>query len=107
MSRRPLLPPQPFLGALLRRTVLAWFFLRFIATRGLDGSGLASPAELAGTLTGQAWVVAFVLAAVWIDLRRRGETVFLANLGFGKARVAGLILAVCFTLEVALGLLVA
>lgn len=53
-------------------------------------------------LAGTPWVVLVLLVAVRVDTERRGEAVFLANLGYGFRQLAGVTTALVLVLEVAL-----
>lgn len=62
----------PFRNAYLVRGALVWLVVRLAA-------GLANLATL-NTLQG-IWVLVVVAVGVWLDARRRGEDIFLGNLG--------------------------
>jgi hypothetical protein len=85
VSMRPVtLPPPPFRGTLLRRAAGLWLLLR----AGIVAVGLLlnlAPLDQLVFLTAAAAGFVVLLAA-WLtmfDARRRGETLWLANLGVG------------------------
>ena len=88
------LPPRPFTRAILARTTWLWLGIH-MAGAALSG---AFTVNVAATL----WVWMFTLAGVLLTTRRRGELLILANLEFSPLRIAGLVLAWCAVLDVAL-----
>lgn len=90
-----LLPPRPFLDTITLRVALLWLFLHAVAWVGPDGGGATPLGPPASALL----VCAAVLVVMRVELWRRSETVFLANLGCPFARVAGFVIAECTALE--------
>lgn len=94
------LPPVPFLTTLLWRGFVLWGFVRGFSAFGLLSLG-AAPADVRALST---WstitVVAVVIALVRIEMSRRGELVFLANLGHSFARCAAIVGGECLGFEV-------
>lgn len=96
------------------RGVGLWVAVRLLVALGMlmAAAGLASAgsplrdAVRPGPLDG-AMAVAAVALLAWLDARRRGETVLLANLAVSPAAGAGLALAAAIPLEAALLLAVA
>lgn len=86
-----LVPPQPFLGLLLRRATVLWIFSRvFIAFYAVVvlGGGLSVLPETAclGLTTSVALTVLLAGLTV-LDVYRRHEVILLANLGGSRLGV--------------------
>jgi len=75
------LPPSPFLGRLIYRSVAFWLLGRIMLA--LSFALMAQPALELRPVTRIA-LLAVVGVAVWLDLRRRGEEVILTNLGVSR-----------------------
>ena len=103
-----LLPPAPFRGALVRRTALVWVGLHFAFALAIlwdGGGGMRTPGAADAVRLhplAVSWLLAGVVLAVHLDVVRQGEGIFLANLGYSRARLTGLVLLVAGVLEVAL-----
>jgi hypothetical protein len=95
-----LLPPRPFLGSLALRVALVWGFFRGVSMYGVALSEGPYP----GSLGAAALVVIPVLIAVRVDMGRRSELIFLANLGHSFVGIATGIVAECLALEALLRL---
>lgn len=84
------------------RTVLVWAILRGLSVFGaaliFGGSGGA----VLGSLRVVLLVDAVVVAAMFIDMMRRSELVFLANIGCSFRDIAVAVVAICILLEAAL-----
>lgn len=99
---RDLLPPRPFLDSLMIRTILVWVFLRLASMvgtsmdAGIQSSGLAGPVALALLLD------PLVVLVLFIDMTRRSELLFLANLGRSFRGMAAVVVTMCLLLETAL-----
>lgn len=104
---RPFLPPAPFRGTLLLRVGVVWAVLRAVALSGMGGLGASIWMTPAQFLAGTPWVVLVLVVAVRIDTERRGEAVFLANLGYGFRHLAGLTAALGLVLDVVLAVALA
>jgi hypothetical protein len=100
-----LLPPQPFLGAILTRAAVLWIVLRIALTIGSTGGagGEANPLVL-GTLLSSVSIV-IIATVLWIEMARRGESVFLANLGYSFRHTILIVSVQCVTFEIVLGLI--
>ena len=103
---RRLLPPRPFLDAIAIRVALLWLFLRGATGLGSAGSGDPFPESLAGPPITAPFLVSAIVLVLWVEMRRRSELVFLANLGHSFGRIAVFVAAECFAFEVALRLAV-
>lgn len=80
---------------------MLWAVLRALGTVGLGMAGGSMVMAPAVYLVGTPWVVLVLLAAVWFDTERRGEAVFLANLGYGFRRLALAVTAAVVALDAA------
>jgi hypothetical protein len=100
-------PPRPFLVPIAARAALLWTFLHAVAVVGGGPEGVPVSNSIAGTPAAGALILAVVLIVMRIELWRRSEVVFLANLGCSFARVAAFIALECAVLEAALRLTVA
>jgi hypothetical protein len=98
-------PPPPFRGALLRRAAGLWLLLRAgIVVLGslLD---LAPPAQLVFlTAPAAGFLVLLVIWLTLFDARRRGEVLFLADLGVAPDALVLLALAPPLVAELVLRL---
>jgi hypothetical protein len=94
---RRLLPPRPFLDVIARRTLLLWAFARGVTWMGteavVDSASLVGPPVLSVAVTG------VVLLVTRIEMGRKSERLFLANLGWSLGRLAALVAAECVALE--------
>lgn len=99
-----------FTRALLTRSLLAWLFARALITLGSAAARgalqLPAPRHPLFLSPGAALLlVAIVGAAGWVYARRNNEDVFLLGLGYGRARLVGLLAVPPLLLEVTLGVL--
>jgi len=99
-----MLPPRPFLDVIARRALVLWMFARGASWAGSDAFGAAYPASLVGPPILSVAVIAVVLLVVRVEIGRRSERLFLANLGCSLVRVAVFVTAECAALESALRL---
>ena len=100
------LPPRPFLDTILTRVALVWLALHMFSAGFAAMSGGSFSEGLAVGPAGIIWIWGVVLIALRLDLERRSESVFLANLGHSVTRISFLALLECSVLEAGLGLLV-
>lgn len=100
----PLLPPRPFLDAIVTRVLVLWLFLH--AASGLGsaavGMGTPFPQSLIGPPLGTLWIIAVIVLVVRVEMWRRSEIIFLANLGHSFFRIALVIIAEFLLLETGL-----
>jgi hypothetical protein len=66
--------------------------------------GVSGPAALTGPWITVPVVMLFVMLAVCLEMWRRSELVFLANLGYSFGRIAALITVQCVVFEVVMRL---
>jgi hypothetical protein len=95
------------MGTIAARAALLWAFLHVVSLIGGTEGGVPSQGSAAGTLPAAALILAVVLIVMRIELWRRSEIVFLANLGCSFNRVALFVGLECAVLETALRLTVA
>ena len=76
----PGLPPHPFSTAVWIRVAAVWTFIRLAAAGVEVDAGVSFTESLTGPSLGAVWTIAFVLIALRVELGRRRELVFLANL---------------------------
>jgi hypothetical protein len=101
LSPLRLLPP-PFLRTLALRVTILWAFLR----GGISvGFSLAAPGVEQVSPEARVGVIGVTALIVWIEMTRRSELLFLANLGYSVPRVAAFVVAQCVGFEVLLRLL--
>lgn len=99
LTSLPRLLPRPFLHSLAIRVTLAWVLLRGAVS---VGSSTLSPHPVVGV-----FLTPIVVVALWFDMSRQSELVFLANLGHSFLRIATFIVIQCLALEAILALIVA
>ena len=92
-------PPSPFLGAVLARAIWIWGALHVVGAAYQIGSGMPVVNTHWTSLFATLWIWGFTAMGVHLLTNRRGESLILANLGFSKVLVAGLVLALCAVLE--------
>ena len=98
-----ILPPRPFLDAIVVRVLILWLFLH-----GASGWGSAAmldipfPQSLIPSPTGTLFLIAVIVVVVRLEMGRRSEIVFLANLGHSSGKIALLVVAACLVLETGL-----
>ena len=106
MSTRILLPP-PFRRPAVIRTATLWLFLRGVSTSGaVELTGLPLADALRPGVLSYLWMAAFVSGAVWIDMVRRDETVFLANLGISSGHALAFVGAQSLVMDFILRLII-
>ena len=92
------LPPRPFLDSIVFRSVLLWAFVRVLVAAGSVTEGTPSGSLLAESVTG-VLVCGVVLLALRVELRRRAELLFLANLGVSFFQIGAVVTTTCAALE--------
>jgi len=89
----PSLPPLPFLARILLRAAVVWVGLRGTL---LLLFGLVIPVPLAAVA-----IAGIATLAVFLDLRRRHELLFLGNLGVSDVVIFGLSAVIPVAAEIA------
>jgi hypothetical protein len=108
-------PPRPFLDGIVLRTVIVWAVLRSAgavgttalmqrmgAVGGDAGAGGSFVQHLAPNPISFLWIWGSVTIVLGVELARRKESAFLANLGISFSRVAAFAFALCALLDLAL-----
>jgi hypothetical protein len=98
---RRFLPPRPFLESFAVRVVLVWAFLRAMS---LVGASAEAGTTVLGPLPVALLVAPIVVVVMFIDMTRRSELIFLANLGRSFRGMTLVILAICVLAETVLRL---
>lgn len=93
-------PPRPFLDALAFRGVVLWFVARAVIGAGSAATAGPDARSMTALLLVGSTVTAVVLATSWFEMWRRGELLFLANLGFAFRHVAVFLSLLCALMEV-------
>lgn len=92
-------PPRPFLDALAVRGFVLWCVARAVIGAGSSAAAGASLSSATSLVLVGSTVTAVVLATNWIEMWRRGELLFLANLGFASRHVAVFLVLLCGLME--------
>ena len=114
-TRNALPPPSVillphFTRALLVRSLLAWLFVRTLITAGSAAPRgalqlPAPPHPLFISPRAALAIVAVCGVVGWVYARRANEDVFLLGLGYGRARLLGLLMLPPLLLEAVLGVI--
>lgn len=99
---KPMLPPRPFLDVIVIRVLVLWLFLHAASGLGSGRMGIPYPQAMIGRPIGTVWIIAAIILVVRVEMWRRSEIVFLANLGHSFLRIALLVIAECLLLETSL-----
>ena len=102
-----ILPPRPFLDAIFGRVLVLWLFLHGVSAVGSSPAPAASPQSPVGSPITILWIMAVIILVLRVEMGRRSELLFLANLGHSFRRIALVICVECLVLEVGLRLAVA
>ena len=90
------------MDAIVLRVLFLWLFLRAVATAGSAAMEVPFPQSVVGPPLGTLWLIAVIILVVRVEMWRKSELVFLANLGHSFGRVTLIVLGECFVLEVGL-----
>ena len=101
---RSMLPPRPFFEVIALRAFLLWAFVRAVTYAGSASLTIGDPVSPVGGPPLSLAVFVVVLLVTRIELARRGERLFLANMGCSFTSVATLMAIECAALETALRL---
>jgi hypothetical protein len=96
------LPPNPFRRSLLARATWLWGALHVVGAVGAGAYGQPLVGPVWSSVVGALWIAGFTAFGVHTLARRRGEALFLANLGHSPLRTAALSIAWCLVLETGL-----
>ena len=98
-----LLPPRPFLDAIVVRVLVLWLFLHAATGYGLTAMiETPFPQALIPSPVATSFLIAVIILVVRVEMGRRSEIVFLANLGHSFRRIALVVVGECFVLEATL-----
>ena len=89
------------------RVLVLWVFLHVVSAVGSSASVTPVAQSVAGPLLGVPWIIGVVVLMVRVEMGRKSELLFLANLGHSFRRMALVVLGECLVLEVGLRLAVA
>ena len=95
-----------FTRSLLARSLLAWAFVRVLATAAGSAGVAPPPNPLQLVPWAAVLVVATVGVAGWVSARRRNEELFLLSLGYGRVRLLATIVALPALLELVIAVAV-
>lgn len=101
------LPPRPFLHTLLLRVAVVWAFLHGVLLAGSRVTGVPFPRSVTGSASAAVWVTVATVLVVCLEMRRNGELIFLANLGYSSRRIAAVAAAQCLLFDFGLRLTLA
>ncbi len=90
------IPPRPFLDMILWRVAILWLVLRVVA--GFAAQEADAPGPTVQILS-VGWIWLVVVIALKVDLSRRHESVFLANLGHSFPQISILAIGECVVFE--------
>ncbi|HIF06610.1 MAG TPA: hypothetical protein EYQ64_06545 [Gemmatimonadetes bacterium] len=97
-----MLPPRPFLDSLVLRVLVMWLFLRGVSYGGSAAMGIPYPQSPIGSPTGTVFLTVVIIFMVRVEMWRRSETLFLANLGYSFRGIALAAFCECVVLEAGL-----
>ena len=97
-----MLPPRPFLDAIVIRVLILWLFLHAASAGGSAQMEIPYPQSVIGSPYGSLWIIGAIVLVMRVEMWRRSEIVFLANLGHSFRRIALLVVGECLLLEAGL-----
>ena len=85
------------------RVLVLWLFLHGAsAWGGTEMLEIPFPQSLIPSPIATVFLIAVIVVAVRLEMGRRSETIFLANLGHSFRRIAAAVVAMCLVLEAGL-----
>ena len=85
------------------RVLVLWLFLHAASGYGLTAViGTPFPRSLIPSPIGTFFLIAVIILVVRVEMRRRSEIVFLANLGHSFRRISLVVVGECLVLEASL-----
>jgi len=98
-----ILPPRPFLDAILVRVLVLWLFLHAAGGSGaIMMAGTPLPLSLILNAGSTFFLIAVIVLVIRLELRRRSEIIFLANLGHSFRTISLVVVGECLLLEAGL-----
>ena len=102
-----LLLPRPFLDALVLRVLALWLFLHAASSAGAAVLEVPYPQSVVPTASGTIFLIAVILLVVRVEMGRKSEIIFLANLGHSFRGISLVAVLECLAFEVVLRVAVA
>ncbi len=91
------------MDAIVIRVLVLWLFLHAASGYGSTAIiGTPFPQSLIASPIGTLFLIAVIILVVWVEMRRRSEIVFLANLGHSVRRISLVVVGECLVLEASL-----
>ncbi len=99
-----MLPPRPFLDAIVVRVLVLWLVLHAATSYGaaLGTEAPPFPQSLVANQVATIFLIAVIVLAVRLEMGRKSEIVFLANLGHSSRKIVLVVIAECLVLEAGL-----
>jgi hypothetical protein len=95
-----ILLPRPFMNTLLVRVLVLWLFLHGLEQLGASVQpGDPGAGSWVGTLLSMTLRISLVVLVVRVEMGRKAEIIFLANVGYSFRGVALLVFFECLVLE--------
>ena len=93
------------MDAIVVRVLVLWLFLHAVTSYGLTAMiETPFPQALIPSPVGTSFLIAVIILVVRVEMGRRSEIVFLANLGHSFLGIALVVVAECLVLEATLRL---
>ena len=91
------------MDAIVIRVLVLWLFLHAASSYGSTAIiGTSFPQSLISSPIGTFFLIAVIILVVRVEMRRRSEIVFLANLGHSFRRISLVVVGECLLLEAGL-----
>jgi len=91
------------LDAIVIRVLVLWLFLHAASGYGSTAIvGTPFPQSLISSPIGTLFLIAVIILVVRVEMRRRSEIIFLANLGHSFRRISLVVVGECLLLEASL-----
>ncbi len=98
-----ILPPRPFLDAILVRVLVLWLVLHAATSFGaIMMTGTPLPQSLIPSAGSTLFLIAVIVLVIRLELGRRSEIVFLSNLGHSFRGIVLVVVAEFLVLEAGL-----
>lgn len=91
------------MDAIVIRVLVLWLFLHAASGYGSTAIvGTPFPQSLISSPIGTLFLIAVIILVVRVEMRRRSEIIFLANLGHSFRRISLVVVGECLLLEASL-----
>ena len=88
------------MNTLLLRVLVLWLFLHAVSWMGSSvAPGVQVPGSWIGGLVSTTWQIALVVFVIRVEMGRKSEIIFLANLGYSFRGIALLVACECLLVE--------